>query len=124
MAEETESKRESQDQVLVVALAAGKTHEVAGELAGVSAKTVQRRLLDADFTARVTRGRAARHAQISGALLTSAEQAVTTLVDLLDDADPKVRLAASRELLTSSHRYVDQADVLERLRSLEQAVKS
>src|SRR4051812_34404640 len=46
------------DDLLVVALAQGKTRTEAGRIANVSDRTVRRRLQDPAFTARVNRARA------------------------------------------------------------------
>ena len=116
------SRQEAVDDTIIIGLAAGRTHGEAAALAGVSAKSVQRRLRDPDFVRRLGEGRAARQAEIGGALLTSAQQAVNTLVALLSDGDSKVRLAAARELLSSTQRFVDQADVLQRLGALEAVI--
>lgn len=51
---------ESIDEVLIAALAAGMTHAQAGVLAGVCAKTVQRRHADETFVAEIARRRAVR----------------------------------------------------------------
>jgi hypothetical protein len=56
------------DELILGGLAAGLTHAEAGELAGVSAKTVQRRLRDDVFAAEVGRRRAEQVERITGRL--------------------------------------------------------
>jgi predicted hydrolase (HD superfamily) len=67
------------DEFILGGLAAGLTHAEAGELAGVSAKTVQRRLRDDAFAAEVGRRRAEQVERITGRLTELSVRAVATL---------------------------------------------
>jgi hypothetical protein len=76
------------------------THAAAGRAAGVSERTVRRRLEDEDFRADVTRARAALVDRAAGRGAEALVDAVETLRVLMGSAQSEaVRVAACRELL-------------------------
>ena len=121
------AQRETQpaDDVLIEALATGSTYREAGATVGVGARTVSRRLEDPDFAVRVTKRRAemaeetkARIRQVASARVNGVLRAQEVLVELLDNEDPRVQLAAAREL-HSNHLVVTALEVEERLMKAE-----
>lgn len=82
------------DDLLAEALAVGLSHQAAGEQAGLSAKTVQRRLLNPEFVA-LRDARRHVHVQAAcGRLVGMADTAIDVLLAALADPDPSVRLRA------------------------------
>jgi hypothetical protein len=93
------------DEVLIAALAEGLTHAAAGELAGVSAKTVQRRMSNPEFAGAVGDGRRQRVRDVVGLLVGASQRAVQVLVEVLERGDPADQLRAARMVLEYSGRY-------------------
>ena len=115
--------------VLVEALASGQTYAEAGAVINVSARTVSRRAENPQFAARVTRRRAEladeareRIRRVADTRVRGVLRAQAVLQELLEDTDPKVRLAAAREL-HSTHATVTAVILEERIAQLEEAGK-
>lgn len=113
------------EDVLLEALASDMTYAEAGKVAGMSSRTVARRLDDPTFAAAVdARRRELAQESIShirrlrARRFRAAIDAQHVLVDLLHHEDPKIQLAAARQLHTSSTVKHD-VDVHERLLALE-----
>ena len=85
---------DERDDLLIACLAEGWTHQRAADQAGVSTKTVQRRMGEPRFAAAVSRRRRERVERLTGQLITSSDTAVSVLNDLLASDDPKVKLRA------------------------------
>jgi hypothetical protein len=115
--------RKHADTVLVTHLAAGRTQEHAARAAGVSARTVRRRLDDAAFRGEVEAARRAAVARAVGAVADGATAAAATLRLLLQAEAESVRLGAARALLEYAIKGIELTDVLERLERLEAAVE-
>ena len=82
---EAEARRSAQDEILLEALASGRTYTEAGELAGVSDRTVARRIAEPAF-ARLVRDRRDEQVQtVAGQLSTMANTAVMAIASCLDD---------------------------------------
>jgi hypothetical protein len=119
-------RREAVDAILVAALAAGNTYQEAGRQAGVTERTVGRRMATPEFSSRVAAAREERVAVMCGALTDLAPRAVERLAELVR-ADEHIAIQAVRETLTQVFRarrqYQLEADVralraeLEELRS-------
>lgn len=115
-------RREATDAALVAALAGGATQDAAAATAGVSARTVRRRLEDPDFVDRLTDERSALVTRTCSRLLGLTGQAVMTLSDLLTgDVAESVRLRAAMGVLDSARTWRDVGEVEERLMVLEAA---
>jgi hypothetical protein len=108
---ETETRREAQDGVILDALARGLPYREAGEMAGVSARTVRRRMSEEDFAQEVRSRRSERVSALTGQLVTGSEQAVGTLVECLAAEKQADRIRASSALLHYSERYRAQSDL-------------
>jgi hypothetical protein len=95
--------------MILAALASGLTQEQAAMRAGVSAKTVQRRLAEPEFRAELSRVEAEATRQTLNNLNCAAPTAVETLVELMGSgAKESVRLGAARAVLDFTGRYLDR----------------
>lgn len=115
--------RRNADALLVSALAAGLSQPAAGRHAGVSERTVRRRLEDAQFAANVDRARAAVVDHTSAQLLGATELAVAALRDLVESAPPAVRVRAALGLLTAAAAWRESGETERRLAALEAAAE-
>jgi hypothetical protein len=94
------SRRRNIDELAVEHLASGKTIQETARLCGCDESTIKRRLRDPGFKARVQAAREVLVESIRGELRRAGHQAVQTLESLLVADDPKVRLGASKALLS------------------------
>ncbi len=115
--------RRSSDELLVSALAAGLSQPAAARHAGVSERTVRRRLEDGEFAASVDHARAAVVDRTSAQLLGATEQAVAALRDLVESAPPAVRVRAALGLLTAASAWRENGETERRLAALEAAAE-
>ena len=96
--------RRNADDVLISALVGGVTYAEASATAGVSERTVRRRLDDADFRQRLDRERSKVREQAIGRLVTLVGHATVTLADLLENESSTIRLQAARAVLDFAMR--------------------
>ena len=115
--------RQSADDALLTALAGGCTILEAAGHAGVSPRTVHRRLADAAFRDQVAEARAAMVERAVARLADAATAAVDTLVDLLTSAPPATRLGAARAVLEIGGKLREQGELEERVQRLEAALE-
>ena len=116
----TRQGRKRADEILVVALACGATNEAAAKQAGVGESTVYRRLRDHQFCRKVHRARADIVERIAGTLTAASTEAVRTLLDLQKtNYPPAVRLGAARAILEMGGKLRENAELSERLATLE-----
>jgi hypothetical protein len=101
------ARRRDVDELLVAALATGRTYAEAGQAAGVHERTVRRRMAEADFRARVAIARAELIDHATGELADSLTAATRTLRGLLADPEPRIRLGAAVKLLELAAKYHD-----------------
>lgn len=108
----------------VAALAAGATAKDAAAAAGISERTIHRRLDDPAFLAVVGRARATLFAAALGALAREAAASVDLLAAVRDDSDapPNVRRQAARDILTVGDQLRATTDLAERLAAVEIAL--
>jgi len=112
--------RTSADGVLIAALAAGKPVAEAAKLAGVSERTVYRRLADSLWRRRVAAARTELLARAVGILAEGTTAAAATLRLLLRSDSPSVQLAAARAILDQTTRGIELLDLAERVSVLEE----
>src|SRR5262249_35093417 len=94
------------DPEILKALSFGATVEAAAAKAGVSARTVRRRLRDPRFVRKLNRLRAEGHVRTADQLSAVNSEAVRTLVQLLQAANSgQVRLGAARSVLELSVKH-------------------
>jgi len=110
------------DRIIAIALGRGFSHEKAGELAGVSSKTVQRRMADPTFLVAVSEERRRAFELISGQLTHWAIQAVKTLVGVMQSDNPSDQRRAAEAILNIGgryHRQLQDHELAARLEKLE-----
>ena len=114
------SGRKSADFALIASLAAGKTVDEAARDAHVSPTTVFRRLQDATFKAQVSQVRGEMLARAVGTLADASTAAAEALCALAQGAiSENVRLGAARAVLELGARLREQAELEERIATLE-----
>lgn len=107
------------DDALIEYLAAGRSHEQAAEAAGISVRTVQRRLREVEFKAELALRRAARIEQLTARLCAVTDQAVDVIVAAFEADGGHVRLRAADLALTWAMRGIRELDLEARLARLE-----
>jgi hypothetical protein len=113
--------RRNADDVLIMALACGATQEAAAQKAGVSKPTVQRRLQDPAFRARLQEASADMVKRTARTLTAASTEAIKTLLELQKAAVPHAtRLGAAKAILEIGFKAREFADLEERLTALEQ----
>ena len=118
------SRSRKPDDLLVVALAQGKSHLEAGKIAGMSERTVRRRLQDPDFAALIDRERAAMTANLAAEFAGLYSNALDTMRDLLQHKDGRVRLGAAQFILKRGPELRTSTEIEERLLELEENVRN
>ena len=97
-ANDVECSLESDD-ALIEALAIGKSQTEAGRIAGVSKRTVARRVADPQFAASVERRRTAHIEEVIGSLGAIANEAVKVLGSALTEERSSERIRAAESVL-------------------------
>jgi len=109
------------DDLLIAGIAAGLNYTATGELAGRSAKTVQRRMADPDFAAAVAAARTARIDRIVGELADLGSTAVAVIREAMDPAEPtRTRLTAATTSLRQLRDFRSAAELERRLVEVEE----
>jgi hypothetical protein len=117
MASEQKAKN---DDSLILALACGATAEAAAAKAGVSRRTVFRRLSDDDFRRRLRGARQEMVERASGMLTAASMEACRTLLSLMEGQSPhSARLGAAKAILELGVRLRDLTEIEARLAALE-----
>lgn len=116
---EADRRRAAGDEVLLDALATGLSYLEAGEFAGLSARTVRRRLTAPDFAAELARRRAMRVSDVTGRLVAASERAVQVLLELLESQVAGERLRSAELILNMGRRFRSDTDIDVRLSTLE-----
>jgi hypothetical protein len=113
--------RKNTDEVLLTALACGATVDNAAHAAGMSARTVHRRLKEPTFQQRLQQART-EMIQRTAAMLTAAGlESVKTLLNLQQPASPAgVRLGAARSILELGVKLREASEMAQRLAALEE----
>jgi len=119
---EAEQRRTSVDEALYAALLAGSSYSTAGELAGVSARTVRRRTTDPMFRSELARRRSLQTLELSGQIASLHRRAVDALSSSLDDESRAVRLRAAIAILNTGSRLRTEVKVEERMAATEALV--
>jgi hypothetical protein len=114
-------KKRRGDELLIAALASGATKESAARHAGVSLRTVHRRLDDPDFCRQLQDFLADLGKRTSGALTAAGLEFVKTLVALVGaGTPPATRLGAARAGLELGMKLREATSIEERMAKLEQ----
>ena|SRR5208282_53347 len=113
--------RRDVDELLIATLACGATAEIAAQKVGISRATVQRRLKNPAFCARLQQVRSEMVSRTAGMLTASGGEAVKTLVELLKSTVPHAtRLGAARTILELGPKAREASDLEQRLLAVEQ----
>jgi len=107
------------EELLLSALAAGSSAEEAALAAGVSVRTVYRRLASPAFCSRLATMRDELVSAALGELVGCAEQAVATLRRLLEADAERVQLGAARTILDQLLRLREAVLLEQRVATLE-----
>lgn len=118
------SRPRKDDQLLVVALANGKTQAEAGRIAGFSDRSVRRRLQDQDFAARVDAARAEVTSAAAAQLAGLYPKAIGALSELLDDRESSIRLRAAQAVLKAGPALKSHTDFEQRLLEIAEGVRN
>ena len=105
--------------LLALALASGESPTEAAALAGVSHRTVQRRLADPAFRQLVAKLQSELMSRALGCMAKNMARAAKRLESLLDKDDPSIQLRAARAVLGMGMQLRDSVDVDARLREVE-----
>jgi len=115
-----DSKRAA-DLMILAALSCGATAEAAAAKAGVSARTVRRRLREPAFVRKLNRKRTEMQMRIADQLTAAGTEAVRTMVQLMQASTPhNVRMTASRSIVELGAKMREAADLANRITDLEQ----
>lgn len=110
--------------LLILSLASGQSVREAANAAGVSEKTVRRRLADAEFRRRIDETRAELFQLALSRLAAAAARAASTLEALLDGKRETSRLRAARSILELGTRLRETVELETRLLALEQNLQA
>jgi hypothetical protein len=113
--------KHADDPKIMLALTCGASVEGAARQAGVSERTVRRRLKDPRFMRKLNKLRAEMHLRLADQLTAASTEAVRTLVLLMKDGNSgTVRLGAARAVVELGTKVRETADLAIRLTELEQ----
>ena len=116
----SDSKR-TKDDAAILALACGASIDTAAQKAGISKRTLQRRMADPGFRRKINDIRNDMVQRHSGTLTAAGTEAVKTLLDLLKPTHSgTVRLGAARSVLEIGVKFREAADTDERLATNEE----
>ena len=120
--EETEAdrRRAAQDELLVEALAAGRSYAQASSALGLSERTIVRRMAEADFACEVARRRAVWAAETVGQLTALAPDALLVLRQVLAEGNNMERLRAVQLAMSLGNTGRRDTDLELRVAMLEQ----
>ena len=113
--------RQSADDVVATALACGATAEVAAQRAGVSRRTVNRRLVNPEFRKRIQEMRADMVERTTAMFTAAGIESAKNLLELQKNSAPfAVRLGASRAVIELGAKLRENSDLEKRLQALEE----
>lgn len=100
-------------------LLSSPSFEEAARRAGITSKQLHVWLKQPEFREELKRQRTTIFCDALSFLKTSTLKAIQTLVALLDDTDPRIRLVASEKLLSNAFKGTEFLDFEERISALE-----
>lgn len=115
--------RKQADDLIVAAIASGKTAEEAAALSGVSVRTVHRRLANPKFKARIGRVRQTLFETILGRIADGMTEAADTLRSLLKAEGDGIKLQAAKAILEQGIRMRDVVELGARLADVERRLE-
>lgn len=109
------------DPIILATLVCGATAEQAGAKAGVSARTVRRRLRSPAFRRKLNRLRTELQMRTADQLSAAGTEAVRTMLRLMNpSAPPNTQLGAARSVVELGMKSREHVDLCVRLSELEQ----
>jgi len=111
--------RKNTDETLILHLAAGASRASAAKAAGVSERTLFRRLQDPTFRERLDETRAELLSSAVARLTASATAAAATLHRLLSAESESVQLGAARSVLELGTKLRESEQLVQRIAALE-----
>ena len=111
--------RPGQDAAIIESLSSGLSIAETARRAGVSERTISRRIAAPGFRRELDDVRDRAVSQAVGLLGQAARRAVTTLVQLTEDESPSIRLGAAKAILDSLGRLRENVAFATRLGDLE-----
>ncbi len=114
------------DNQLISALLSSVTIKQASAEVGLSEQSVYSRLRKPDFREKLQNARNDQFQVISSKLEDANFKALDTLINILDDKEVSagIKVRASQTLLDLSLKNREQADIINRIQSLEEMLKS
>lgn len=103
-------------------LVSSPSYEEAARRSGISAKQIHSWLKQPEFLNELKKLRQNAFCNALLLLKLSTHKAAETLLSLLDNEDPRVRLVASEKILTNAFKGSEMYDVEERIAKLEEIV--
>jgi hypothetical protein len=119
-----DDRRAQLDDMLVELLAVGTSYAEAGAMAGLSERTVRRRMSVPEFATRVSVRRGEYTGALAGQLVNLGAEAVQELRSLLGDASSQVRLRAAQTIVTLGAQLRVANELETRLAALETDVSA
>ena len=116
------SGRQRADPILIAELLSGATPADAAPRAGISERTLRRRLQNPEFRARLTAEGDDIIAAAARGPVDASRGAVSTLQDLLGEGPPAIRLGAAKSILELAPRWRNEREVDERLAAIERSL--
>lgn len=114
------------DNQLISALLTCPTIKLASEKVGISEQSVYARLRKPDFRMKLQSERNTQFQVISSKLEDANFKALDTLINILDNDEVSagIKVRASQTLLDLSLKNREQVDILQRIESIEEMLKS
>ena len=113
-------RRKKAETGLIVSLACGTSVETAAQKAGLSVRTVYRRLADPEFRAQVNEARAEMLRRAAAMLTAAGMTAIKTFTTLQESArSESVRLGAARSIIELGCKLREMVELTERLAQME-----
>ncbi len=116
-----ENSKLSQRQIQVLPhLLHSPSYEEAARRAGITSKQIYSWLKQPEFQEELKKQRNSIFCDALGALKAGSQKAIQTILYLLDDKDPRIRLLAAEKILSNAFKGTELMDIEERLSALEQ----
>lgn len=113
--------RKLKDEDLLLLMLSGKSQTVIARELGVTKATITRRIHTPEFAEMLSQYRKKAIDSAMTELTTYAQKAVTTLGQLLDETNPKIRLNTCDKILRYVQDYSLQTDLLKDIEEIKKA---
>ena len=118
---ERDRRRADGDELIIDSLAAGWSYDDAAAVAGVSARTVRRRMSELTFAAEVSARRGERVGELTGRIVGESGRALDVILARLDSPSEQVQLRAAELVLSWGVRLRSGHELEQRLEALDQS---